>query len=239
MVFIESMTTPGTKETPSMSDINYGQAEPVLTPAFPSTEFQQQVPADEVENIEPGDGELDETVTDPETESDDDYSNDDTADDSDTSVGRAATGAKTRNTGSGRQHARRIATKALALQSATPETRDLLKTLLGSSSDDAVSLTVDIMVGSPADARRVGNSLVALRTEFTENPVHGGFAIMELDRDALEQVWKLVHALGQDIAPRPPTATGKAVRPLAQAIGQISAQTVTLLTDALALTNRS
>jgi hypothetical protein len=95
------------------------------------------------------------------------------------------------------------------------------------------------MVGSPAEARRVGNSLVALRAEFDEDPVTASFAVMELDRDSLEQVWKLVHALGQDIPPRPPAATGKAVRPLAKAVGQISASTVTLLTDALALTSRS
>jgi hypothetical protein len=230
-----------------MSNIDYGQANPV----FPAPEYVTPV------------ADLENTDFDAETETDlddaqdtaavsdagspdveypaDDVAEEADADDqyADNTAGRAASGVKSRNIGTDRQFARRTAAKALALNAVSAETRDLLKTLLGSSSDDAVSLTVDIMVGSAADARRVGNSLVALRNEFDEDPVAAGFAVMELDRDSLEQVWKLVHALGQDIPPRPPAATGKAVRPLAKAVSQINASTVTLLTDALALTNRS
>lgn len=208
---------------PAFPDQDTAPAEPV-TQEFSAVAPEVSTPFAEASATEAGD----------DVDTDDyEYDQDDSAEDN------SSAGNRSQRKGIDRGAARRIATKALALQEATPETLDVLRTLLGSTAADPVTLTLDIMVSSPAEARRIGNSLTALRAQFDDDPMSAVFAVAELDRASLEQVWRLVHALGQDLPPRPPAAIGKAFRPLTEAIGKISDQTAAVLADAIALTVRS
>lgn len=217
-------------DTDNQSDVT--PVFPPAQPSFPSFGSGTSDSEGSTDSTEPAD--VTES-TDVDTPSPDDAASED-AEDADLSGGQKG---PRRAGGIDRGTARRIAAKALSLQAAGEATRELLKNLLGSSSSDPALLTVDIMVGSAADARTVGNTLVDLCREFADDPTEAGFSIMELKPEALEQVWKLVHTLGQDISARPPAAIGKAVRPLTKAIGSIDKATVAKLTEALALTSRS
>ena len=192
------------------------------------TEAAPAVPADAsaIDGLDDAD-----TSTDEELELSEDSADDDAAE-AGTGAAKAKNQAK-----SNRALFRRVAAKALEVQSASDDTRALAASLLGSS-DDVVDLTAAIMT-APRSATAALTDIEELSAALIDAPWEAGITATSMGRPRLRAVWSLLHTLGAVGTPAAPASDAKAANAVLKALNGLGADSKTELTAAGDLLKRS
>lgn len=161
---------------------------------------------------------------------------DDSAEDDAAESGNGAAKAKNQAK-SNRALFRRVAAKALEVQSASDDTRALAASLLGSS-DDVVDLTAAIMT-APRSATAALTDIEELSAALIDAPWEAGITATSMGRPRLRAVWSLLHTLGTVGTPAAPASDAKAANAVLKALNGLGADSKTELTAAGDLLKRS
>ncbi|MBG0738700.1 hypothetical protein IV500_04600 [Paeniglutamicibacter antarcticus] len=157
----------------------------------------------------------DEDLLSPDAAIDAELSSDLEADDAGTGAGKAKASAKP-----SRGLYRRVASKTIEVQEASPTVRSLAAAQLGSS-DEVIELVTSIMVAGRASTSPLGD-IETIQHAIKNDPWSVGITATALGRTRLKSIWSLLHALGAVGTPTPPASDVKAGIAVAKAVNDLS-----------------
>lgn len=219
-----------------MSQTAYGETD---YPAFPSAYGQSD--AEETDVI----GGI--VIEDPEPETSIEDGSDtagaaDADDEDEDGSGDQSTGAGTRSTGSAaakpnRGYIRKVAAKALEVETSTDTVKSLAAALLGCG-EDTVELTVAIMASGRSAVQPLAD-IAEVLTALEDEPWSAGIVAAALDAGRQKAVWAVLQARGTAGSTPLPKALAKAAKLIVKAINDLDSSDRSGLTAAGELLKRS